>query len=62
MKKQAVLSVVNAMPNEFSINELFDKLILLQKIELGQQDVAAGRAKSEEEAKKQLNKWLESFG
>lgn len=59
MKKQAVLSMVNEMPNEFSIDEMLDKLILLQKIELGQQDVAAGRVKAEEDAKKQLNKWLE---
>ncbi|MDP2188971.1 MAG: hypothetical protein Q8J69_09855 [Sphingobacteriaceae bacterium] len=59
VKKQAVLSMVNEMPNEFSIDEMLDKLILLQKIEMGQQDVAAGRVKSEEEAKKQLNKWLE---
>lgn len=59
VKKQAVLSMVNEMPNEFSIDEMLDKLILLQKIELGQQDVAAGRVKSEEDAKKQLNKWFE---
>jgi hypothetical protein len=59
VKKQAVLSMVNEMPNEFSIDEMLDKLILLQKIELGQQDVEAGRVKSEEDAKKQLNKWLE---
>jgi hypothetical protein len=59
VKKQAVLLLVNEMPNEFSIDEMLDKLILLQKIEMGQQDVAAGKVKSEEEAKKQLNKWLE---
>ncbi|MCJ8167579.1 hypothetical protein MKJ04_22240 [Pontibacter sp. E15-1] len=46
------------MPEEFSVDELMERLIILQKIEEGQQQIQAGQFYTEEEAKKKLEKWL----
>ncbi|EMR02244.1 hypothetical protein [Cesiribacter andamanensis] len=58
MKKIHVLEAVSTMPEEFSVDELFEKLLILQKIEEGQRQVRQGQTYSEEEAKKKLEKWL----
>jgi hypothetical protein len=58
MKKTQVLEAISHMPDEFSVDELFEKLLILQKIEEGQRQVREGQTYSEEEAKKKLEKWL----
>ncbi len=57
MKKSQVLKTLQAMPDEFPVDELIEKLIVLQKIGEGQKQVQAGRVYTEEEAKKKLEKW-----
>jgi len=46
------------MPEEFSVDELIERLMVLQKIEEGQQQIQAGQLYTEEEAKQKLEKWL----
>ena len=46
------------MPEEFSVDDLMERLMILQKIEEGQQQIQAGQFYTEEEAKKKLKKWL----
>jgi predicted transcriptional regulator len=58
MKKSQVLKILQAMPDEFPVDALIEKLMLLQKIEEGQKQVQAGQVYTEEEAKKKLEKWL----
>jgi predicted transcriptional regulator len=58
MKKSQLLETLQAMPDEFPVDELIEKLIVLQKIEEGQKQVRAGQVYTEEEAKKRLEKWL----
>jgi predicted transcriptional regulator len=58
MKKSQLLETLQAMPDEFPVDELIEKLMILQKIEEGQKQVQAGRVYTEEEAKKKLEKWL----
>ena len=58
MKKSQLLEALQAMPDEFPVDELIEKLMVLQKIEEGQQQVRAGQVYTEEEAKKKLEKWL----
>jgi len=46
------------MPDKFSVDELIDKLILLQKIEKGLEQSEKGEVYSTQEAKEMLNQWL----
>ena len=58
MKKTQLLKTIQDMPEEFSVDELMERLLILQKIEEGQQQIQAGQFYTEEEAKKKLEKWL----
>ena len=58
LSKAKVIKTVQELPNSFSIEELFDKIIFLNKIEVGRQQSKAGKTCSTAEAKKQLSKWL----
>jgi predicted transcriptional regulator len=58
MKKAQILETIQSMPDEFSVDELIERLMILHKIEEGQRQVQAGKVYTEEEAKKKLDKWL----
>jgi len=45
------------MPDKFSIDELMDKLILLQKIETGLEQSKRGEIYSTQEAREMLKQW-----
>jgi hypothetical protein len=45
------------MPEEFGIDELMEKLVILQKIEQGRKDVQEGRIFTTSQAKQRLVKW-----
>ncbi len=56
--KEKVLETINSMPKEFTIDEVMERLIIIEKIQKGLQQVAEGKTVSTEEAKRKLNKWL----
>ncbi len=58
MKKKQILETIQGMPEEFSVDELIERLMILHKIEEGQRQVQEGNFYTEEEAKKKLEKWL----
>ena len=58
MKKAQLLETIQDMPEEFSVDELMERLMILQKIEEGQRQIQAGQFYTEEEAKEKLEKWL----
>ncbi|MDX2304120.1 MAG: hypothetical protein NW226_15045 [Microscillaceae bacterium] len=58
MKKTEILDTIQQMPDEISVDELIERLIVLQKIEEGQRQSQEGKFYTEEEAKLKLNKWL----
>jgi hypothetical protein len=58
MKKAQLLASIEDLPEEFSVDELMERLLILQKIEEGQQQILEGKSYTEEEAKKKLEKWL----
>jgi predicted transcriptional regulator len=58
MRKTTVIESINDLPDEFSIDEVIERLIILEKIEQGRQDVKNGKINTEEEAKVKLSKWL----
>ena len=52
------METIQDMPEEFSVDELIERLLVLQKIEEGQRQIEAGQSFTEDEAKKKLEKWL----
>ncbi len=58
LTKKKVLKSIKDLPERFSIDEIIDRIILLQKIEIGLEQSMAGKIHSTETAKKRLKKWL----
>lgn len=56
--KEKVLTTVHNLPDEFSLDELVEQLILLEKIETGLQQVKEGKTLTMEEARQKMQKWL----
>lgn len=56
--KNNLLKSLNSMPDRFSVEEIMDRIILLDKIEQGEKDSVTGNVLSEEESKHYLKKWL----
>lgn len=50
---------IEQFPERFSIDELIDRLILIEKIDLGITQSANGEVLSEEELDKEITKWFE---
>lgn len=57
--KANVLESLKDIPEEFSLDELIDKLIFIQKVEEGLAQSNRGEVHTEEEAKAMLKKWSE---
>jgi hypothetical protein len=58
MLKEKVQQVVGELPEEIDVDVLVEKLYLLEKIELGERQLAEGKGIPHEEAKQRLEKWL----
>jgi Zn-dependent alcohol dehydrogenase len=57
MKKQSVVNVVKELPAEFDMDELMEKLIVIEKIETALQEVKNGKTISHQQMKKEMKKW-----
>lgn len=58
LTKTKLIESIKKLPNEFSVDEIIDRIILLQKIEIGLEQSAKGQTRTTKEAKKRLKKWL----
>ena len=58
MRKSTVIDIISKLPEEVSVDEIIERLIVLEKIERGQQEVKEGKVNTEDEAKAKLAKWL----
>jgi predicted transcriptional regulator len=58
MTKTLLNEVVQQMPNEFSIDELLERLMLIESIEKGRKQFQDGKVLTHEEVGKKLEKWL----
>ena len=58
LTKKKLLSTLKNLPEKFSVEEVIDRIILLQKIEIGLEQAGAGKTMSTKEAKAKLKKWL----
>ncbi|MEP5614096.1 MAG: hypothetical protein ABJP45_17725 [Cyclobacteriaceae bacterium] len=58
MNKQTAIASINEMSQDFELDELIERLIVLDKIEKGRQDINDGKTFTHEAAKEQLSKWI----
>jgi hypothetical protein len=58
LTKKQVMTTIKGMPETFDTTQLFDRILLLNKIEEGRQQIKEGKGYTTEEAKRKLKKWL----
>jgi predicted transcriptional regulator len=58
LTKEKIRKTIDTMPEILSLDEVIEKLILLEKIEEGMKDADEGRVYTTEEVKRRLNGWL----
>ena len=59
MTKDKVIETVNDLPQEFDLDEFIERLIFVDKVEKGLQQLDKGETKTNEEAKKIIKSWRE---
>ncbi|MEM8556806.1 MAG: hypothetical protein AAGG50_03085 [Bacteroidota bacterium] len=57
--RDQVLRAVREMPSDVTFGEVMERVYMLQKIERGRQQIAAGQGIPHEEAKRQMKQWHE---
>lgn len=58
LTKEKLIQTLKDLPEKFSVEDVLDRIVLLQKIEIGLEQSQIGKTKSKEEAKSMLKKWL----
>ncbi len=56
--KEKLIDAIKKLPEGFTLEQVIEELILLDKIEKGVNDIDEGRIYSNKEAEKRLSKWL----
>lgn len=57
MTKDKVIEAVKELPQEFDLEELIERLIFIDKVEKGLQQLDKGETKTHEEVKKAVKAW-----
>jgi hypothetical protein len=57
--KKTLMRTLENLPDKFSLDDLLDRIILLQKIDIGMEQSQAGQTHTTKQAKEKLKKWLE---
>lgn len=58
ISKKKLLQSIKDLPENFSLDELLDRIVFLQKVETGLEQSANGKTVSTSQAKAKLKKWL----
>lgn len=58
LTKELVNSQIKDMPNEFTLDELIERLIVVEKVNQGLKEVEIGKTISEEELDKKMAEWF----
>jgi hypothetical protein len=59
MQKERVLEVVEELPDNVDLDALIERLYLLRRLELAEEEIAAGQLVEHEEVERRMAKWLE---
>lgn len=58
LNREKVIETINQLPANFSIDEVIDRIILLDKIETGMKQSEKNQIVSDDELDNKLPKWL----
>lgn len=58
LSKKQIIDTIESLPDNFSIDELIERILLLQKIEIGIAQSENGEIHSHSDVKRKLKKWL----
>jgi len=58
LTRTQVVDTLEKMPEQFSIDQLFDKLLFINKVEIGLAQSENGQVNTKEQSKQKLSKWL----
>ena len=58
LTKEKIIEAIKDMPNKFSVDDLLERIMLMQKIEIGIEQSSTGKVVSTDQAKERLKKWL----
>ena len=58
ISKEKLIETIKDLPDTFSLDELFERLILLQKIESGMEQSKSDQVFSTADARAKLSQWL----
>ena len=58
LNKEKVLETIKLLPDNFLLDELIERIILLDKIETGLKQSAEGKVTTDEKLDDRLPKWL----
>ena len=58
LTKEQVIGAINKLPQEFSVEQAIDEIILLEKIETGLSQSKANKVIPDEQLDKELPGWL----
>ncbi len=56
MKKQIILDIVNAQPNDVNVDELIERLIFVEKVEQGLKEIDEAKTISHDDVVEHFNK------
>ena len=57
IRKAKLIETLDNLPDEFSIDDLVERLIVIQKVDEAREQSLAEKKLSEEEAKSRIKKW-----
>jgi len=57
ISKEKLLLAIKDLPDQFSIDDLMERVLLLSKIEAGLRDVEEGKTYTTEEARNMIKEW-----
>lgn len=56
--KDHAIEAIQQLPDDVSYEDIMERLLFMQKVDLGLQDIQEGRVSSHEEVRERLAKWL----
>lgn len=57
--KEKLKATIDSFPEELTVDEVIERLILMEKIEMGNEQSEKGQVISEEELDKEIERWFE---
>ena len=58
LTKRKVIDVISKLPDKFSLDELVEEMILIQKIEKGLEESGKSEITPDDELDKEINSWF----